>query len=734
MTLLCAGGPIAHAVVESPHLAQHRVSVGRFIKLLDGNPAGAMKFALAAVANARRLADNDPLRGDALELLCLAHQRAEDFYQALPLAAEVVRLRRIATPPEPELLGLALGNLAVSQFALGRGAAADAALTEQLQVWRRAFGPLDLRRAEKLEGMAEQVQKGFGRRQWVIDLLREAVAIRQAQPVVAGGRLAATLQELATHEMLQQEHEQADADLALAGSLLDAESRKDPANEEIKAGLVQILASRAGLAAVRGRIAQGLALAKAAQAFRFKNRVLQAESALLAIAAQGEVMSMAGDIDAAIAAQFQVFDIVERYSDLVASGALDTLTMADALSSLARLYLRKPDLALARLALAGARKYVGDTAELLFLLSDLERQDGHADLALSHYRRALSLRKESATEARVLFGTSRMHQKDGRFGAAAGPALTFGRADVLVPGAQFSDNAWLKAPEPTLPVGRATDVSRLLIRDTRPLDSAHFSAEATGMLRSATLYPRAALVFVHGFNVSFDEALQRAAQLKRDLNFDGAMFVFSWPSQGSMFKYATDKVTADASAQALLSFLQAVESATGAENIHVIAHSMGNRILLPALAMADSTLRGRLREVILAAPAVPRAEFLNWLDAIAGRGPVSFTLYASAADKAMWAGWFGEHAKTLAGFSSDGRPPLHGGVQSIDISKAASPGLLAMNHDVFTSNPVMNEDMRQLLQQGRRTPPDQRLPVLKARRDGAGPDYWVYEPAPDPGR
>ena len=277
-------------------------------------------------------------------------------------------------------------------------------------------------------------------------------------------------------------------------------------------------------------------------------------------------------------------------------------------------------------------------------------------------------------------------------------------------------------------------MSRLLIRDSRPLDPAQFSAEAAAMLRGAALYPRAALVFVHGFNVSFDEALQRAAQLKRDLNFDGAMFVYSWPSQGSMFKYATDKVSADASAQALLSFLQTVESASGAEKIHVIAHSMGNRILLPALAMADGTLRGKLREVILAAPAVPRAEFLNWLDTIAGRGPVSFTLYASAADKAMWAGWFGEHAKTLAGFSSDGRPPLHTSVQSIDISRAASAGLLAMNHDVFTSNPVMNEDMRQLLQQGRRAPPDQRLSVLKARRQGAGPDYWVYEPASGTGR
>ena len=89
------------------------------------------------------------------------------------------------------------------------------------------------------------------------------------------------------------------------------------------------------------------------------------------------------------------------------------------------------------------------------------------------------------------------------------------------------------------------------------------------------------------------------------------------------------------------------------------------------------------------------------------------------------------HGNALAGFSAEGRPPRHHSVQSIDISKAARPGFREMNHDVFTSNPVMNEDMRQLLQKGRQTPPDQRLSVLKARHDGSGPDYWVYEPAPD---
>jgi esterase/lipase superfamily enzyme len=128
---------------------------------------------------------------------------------------------------------------------------------------------------------------------------------------------------------------------------------------------------------------------------------------------------------------------------------------------------------------------------------------------------------------------------------------------------------------------------------------------------------------VHGFNVSFDEALQRAAQLRRDLNYDSALFVFSWPSKGSMLRYGTDLDSAAAAANSLAEFLTAVEHATGAEKIHLVAHSMGNRVLLPALARIandpTSTLGRHLGEIVLAAPAVPQADFVVWIDAIAAR-------------------------------------------------------------------------------------------------------------------
>lgn len=38
------------------------------------------------------------------------------------------------------------------------------------------------------------------------------------------------------------------------------------------------------------------------------------------------------------------------------------------------------------------------------------------------------------------------------------------------------------------------------------------------------------LVFVHGFNVNFDEAVLRAGQIKYDLKFPGEVVVYSWPA------------------------------------------------------------------------------------------------------------------------------------------------------------------------------------------------------------
>ena len=53
-------------------------------------------------------------------------------------------------------------------------------------------------------------------------------------------------------------------------------------------------------------------------------------------------------------------------------------------------------------------------------------------------------------------------------------------------------------------------------------------------LNPSSSYKDHALVFVHGFNTSFEHALYRTAQIAYNIKFDGAPFLYSWPSKGAL--------------------------------------------------------------------------------------------------------------------------------------------------------------------------------------------------------
>ena len=103
------------------------------------------------------------------------------------------------------------------------------------------------------------------------------------------------------------------------------------------------------------------------------------------------------------------------------------------------------------------------------------------------------------------------------------------------------------------------------------------------------------VVFIHGYNVSFRQALTSAAKLKQNLSEGQGgmrvnMVLFSWPSDGSMMPYiayANDRQDALASgpafARGLLKLADFLRGATPEQScdqrIHLIAHSMGNYVL-----------------------------------------------------------------------------------------------------------------------------------------------------------
>ncbi|MBX9926363.1 MAG: alpha/beta hydrolase, partial [Hyphomicrobiaceae bacterium] len=171
---------------------------------------------------------------------------------------------------------------------------------------------------------------------------------------------------------------------------------------------------------------------------------------------------------------------------------------------------------------------------------------------------------------------------------------------------------------------------------------ADFLAEAKKHIGEAGDSKDHAFIYVHGFAVSFENAMYRAAQISYDLGTGGkpfgTAFVYTWPSKGSILPtaYVYDGDSAEYAVPHLVKFIEIVTQKTGVKNVHLIAHSMGNRVLMRALEIAVS--KGSpawLSQVVMAAPDVDKQLFEQQAANVAGAAR-GLTLYASQSDNALF--------------------------------------------------------------------------------------------------
>ena len=233
---------------------------------------------------------------------------------------------------------------------------------------------------------------------------------------------------------------------------------------------------------------------------------------------------------------------------------------------------------------------------------------------------------------------------------------------------------------------------------------------------------RDALVFIHGFNVSFENAARRTAQIAHDLGFPGRTLLYSWPSMGQHLGYGADCGTVEWSAPHFTEFLRLVLTEIGAETVHVIAHSMGNRALINALKCFDpATLPDRaakLRQIIFAAPDVDRAVFEQVAEAFKGCAE-RFTLYASDNDLAMKLSQL-LHRYPRAG-DAGGDLVIVDSVDTIDASDADA-SLFGLGHSYFADKRSILADVFELLK--RDTSPGQRF-GLSRKVSNLGTPTWT---------
>jgi esterase/lipase superfamily enzyme len=237
-----------------------------------------------------------------------------------------------------------------------------------------------------------------------------------------------------------------------------------------------------------------------------------------------------------------------------------------------------------------------------------------------------------------------------------------------------------------------------------------------------------ALVFVHGYNTSFDDAIYRTAQLTHDMGFDGSSFVFSWPSNASETGYLYDRDSVDYSVQQFTAFIELLSRQVKLENIHIVAHSMGTRLVFdefigPNGPTGLSKLRN-VRHVVLAAPDIDRT-VLEQRAASAGVAAKAITLYASKNDRALEISKKFAKGVPRAGDVVDGKPVIVAGVDSIDISASATYVFLGTYHNTYAEKAHILSDIALLMKTGTR-PPDTRSPITYKAVSVPQGKYWRY--------
>lgn len=320
----------------------------------------------------------------------------------------------------------------------------------------------------------------------------------------------------------------------------------------------------------------------------------------------------------------------------------------------------------------------------------------------------------------VYYGTDRARsgERDPRrfYGHGRG-SLDLGVAQVTIPDTHRPGQ--IEAPSIWRLEFSENPAKHVVLSQVTPLESAAFYSRLRAEFDGRP--PRDAFVFIHGYNVTFEAAAKRAAQIAHDMEFPGVPILYSWPSRGSTLWYGADAAVVRLSGRRLAGFLDDLLARSGARTVHIVAHSMGNRALTDALenlALAkdlgpgDAPLFG---QVLFAAPDVDAGLFAAMAETFR---PIAkrLTLYASEND---WALVSSRKLHGDAPRAGQGGADLlaERSIDSIDMS-ALGEDMLA--HSYFADDSSAIADMMTLFWQN---PPPARRCGLVAR---SGAPVWDY--------
>jgi esterase/lipase superfamily enzyme len=205
------------------------------------------------------------------------------------------------------------------------------------------------------------------------------------------------------------------------------------------------------------------------------------------------------------------------------------------------------------------------------------------------------------------------------------------------------------------------------------------------------------LLYIHGFNETFESATLDAARLSDALKFRGDTVVFSWPSRNSVLSYMSDRESASFSRDALDDTLDDLLSNPNVGRVHIVAHSMGGMLTVEALRQVHARNKGymsRFGAIVFAAPDIDVDGFSASVRRL-GSLPRQMTVISAKDDRAL------AISASLAGGRRVGRLDK-ASLEQLGIKVVDASGLGGMlGHDTFLNDASVQKVVAEAIQTGR---------------------------------
>src|ERR1700716_599650 len=207
---------------------------------------------------------------------------------------------------------------------------------------------------------------------------------------------------------------------------------------------------------------------------------------------------------------------------------------------------------------------------------------------------------------------------------------------------------------------------------------------------------RDVLLYVHGFNQTFETAAFDAARLSDGIRFSGETMVFSWPSKAKLLDYGYDRESAMWSRDALEQVFSALVASPAVRRVHIVAHSIGTMLAMEALRQIYDRHGGvvveKIGAVVFASPDIDMDVFASSVERI---GPIAskVTIITATNDRALAvSGWIAGGGARVGAAEKAKLERL--GLRVID---ASQQGWGIINHDLFLSNAQIRQVIRRAI-------------------------------------